>query len=212
MINIKFKGQGENGDWFVGMLSISQGCEGQPEEGWYISNSCGMPWAYKVDPQTVEVIRIRKPDSRFDFEKRLCPRVFGQEFRNPDLYLCRGPKCEIWIEDQGCAERMQAEYYKELCGPQKTADETLEGILKNIGSKDKTEEPGLEYCIDPKDLEKILDRKLTVKEYCFVTEVLDLKKGDIIHVTDKYNEVDADYRIIWMEGGACKIRLIKKKT
>ena len=53
MIAIKFRGIRLNGEWAYGLLAISQGYPGQPEAGCYISNSCGMPWAYSVRPETV---------------------------------------------------------------------------------------------------------------------------------------------------------------
>lgn len=49
----KFKGKNINGDWVIGLLSISQGVGSQPPIGWYISNSSGMPWAYHVRSETV---------------------------------------------------------------------------------------------------------------------------------------------------------------
>lgn len=53
MKEIKFRGKGINGEWYCGLLSISQGKPGQPAKGYYISNSVGMPWAYRVRPETV---------------------------------------------------------------------------------------------------------------------------------------------------------------
>ena len=53
MREIKFRGMRIKGEWAYGLLSISQGYPGQPEVGYYISNSCGMPWAYSVRPETV---------------------------------------------------------------------------------------------------------------------------------------------------------------
>ncbi len=53
MREIKFRGMRLNGEWAYGLLSISQGYPGQPKIGYYISNSCGMPWAYSVRPETV---------------------------------------------------------------------------------------------------------------------------------------------------------------
>lgn len=53
MREILFKGQSINGEWFEGLLSISQGLTGQPPKGSYISNKSGMPWAYNVRPETV---------------------------------------------------------------------------------------------------------------------------------------------------------------
>jgi hypothetical protein len=53
MREIKFRGISLSGEWAYGLLSISQGYEDQPESGYYISNSTGMPWAYKVIPESV---------------------------------------------------------------------------------------------------------------------------------------------------------------
>lgn len=53
MREIKFRGMDINGNWYHGLLSISQGYKGQPEKGYYISNSGGMPWAYQVRPETI---------------------------------------------------------------------------------------------------------------------------------------------------------------
>jgi len=50
---IKFRGKCINGEWVAGLLSISQGTLTQPEKGYYISNSVGMPWAYQVRPESV---------------------------------------------------------------------------------------------------------------------------------------------------------------
>ena len=53
MRDIKFRGLSVNGEWYHGLLAISQGHPGQPEKGHYISNSVGMPWGYQVRPETV---------------------------------------------------------------------------------------------------------------------------------------------------------------
>ena len=53
MRDIKFRGKSINGDWYYGLLSESKGYKSQPEKGLYISNQCGMPWAYQVRPETV---------------------------------------------------------------------------------------------------------------------------------------------------------------
>lgn len=50
---IKFRGQCINNKCVVGLLSISQGQTTQPLKGYYISNSCGMPWAYNIRPETL---------------------------------------------------------------------------------------------------------------------------------------------------------------
>ena len=69
MIRIRFKGQGESGEWFSGLLAISQGHRGQPEAGHYISNAAGMPWAYKVIPETIEIINRSKVDTDLNLKK-----------------------------------------------------------------------------------------------------------------------------------------------
>ncbi|MCY8704991.1 YopX family protein [Bacillus inaquosorum] len=55
MREIKFRGMGINGEWYTGNLSIikqrikSMGID----PGSYISNKAGVPFAYKVRPETV---------------------------------------------------------------------------------------------------------------------------------------------------------------
>ena len=53
MREIKFRGLSINGEWYHGLLSISQGYNTQPPKGCYISNKAGQPWAYQVRPETV---------------------------------------------------------------------------------------------------------------------------------------------------------------
>jgi len=53
MRKIKFRGKAVNGEWYYGLLSLSHAHNGQPPLGYYISNSNGMPWAYRVRPETV---------------------------------------------------------------------------------------------------------------------------------------------------------------
>jgi uncharacterized phage protein (TIGR01671 family) len=53
MREIKFRGKSINGDWYCGLLSESKGYNSQPEKGFYISNSAGMPWAYQIRPETM---------------------------------------------------------------------------------------------------------------------------------------------------------------
>jgi len=50
---VRFRGETINGEWCFGLLSESKGYKGQPEKGFYISNSAGMPWAYRVRSETV---------------------------------------------------------------------------------------------------------------------------------------------------------------
>ncbi len=54
MRQIKFRGITLGGDVVAGLLSKSHQKKGStPEPGFYISNSCGMPWAYAVRPETI---------------------------------------------------------------------------------------------------------------------------------------------------------------
>jgi len=53
MREIKFRGKSINGEWYYGLVSLSHARNGQPPLGYYISNSSGMPWAYRVRPETV---------------------------------------------------------------------------------------------------------------------------------------------------------------
>lgn len=50
---IKFRAMTVDGYWVYGLVSISQGKPGQPEQGVYISNKAGMPWAFLIDPKTI---------------------------------------------------------------------------------------------------------------------------------------------------------------
>lgn len=50
---IQFRALTINGEQVIGLLLISQGKQGQPPAGYYISNSAGMPWAYQVRPETI---------------------------------------------------------------------------------------------------------------------------------------------------------------
>ena len=126
MIRIRFKGQGESGEWFSGLLAISQGHQGQPEAGHYISNAAGMPWAYKVIPETIEIINRSKVDSRFEFEKKSCPFYDGK---------CGGTNCELWIEKHnGCARRIQAEATKGQHLNLERAADSLNSIQRTLHS------------------------------------------------------------------------------
>lgn len=53
MRQYRFRGQGIAGEWYHGLLAQSVGFPGQPDEGMYISNSAGLPYAYQVIPKTV---------------------------------------------------------------------------------------------------------------------------------------------------------------
>lgn len=51
MRKIQFRGMDLNGDWHYGLLSILN--TNNLKSGYYISNSAGMPLAYKIRPETV---------------------------------------------------------------------------------------------------------------------------------------------------------------
>ncbi len=50
---ISFRGMDINGEWHYGLLAESAGFSKQPEEGFYISNTAGFPWAFQVRFETV---------------------------------------------------------------------------------------------------------------------------------------------------------------
>jgi len=45
---MKFTAKMIDGTEVEGLLSVSQGHNGHPEKGYYISNSAGSPWAYRI--------------------------------------------------------------------------------------------------------------------------------------------------------------------
>lgn len=53
MRQIKFRGKSIAKEWHYGLLAQSAGFPGQPDEGMYISNSVGAPYAYQVVPESV---------------------------------------------------------------------------------------------------------------------------------------------------------------
>jgi len=48
-----FRGKSEAGEWHYGLLAQSAGFPGQPDEGMYISNMAGAPYAFNVIPESV---------------------------------------------------------------------------------------------------------------------------------------------------------------
>lgn len=50
---IGFRGKSAEGEWHYGLLAQSAGISGQPDEGMYISNSIGAPYAYKIIPSSI---------------------------------------------------------------------------------------------------------------------------------------------------------------
>jgi hypothetical protein len=76
-MDYKFKAQTVYGDWVEGYLSKAQGLQ-HIEYGFYISNSVGMPWAYKVKPETItsklieENEKLKKVvEAAMNFKKRV---------------------------------------------------------------------------------------------------------------------------------------------
>ncbi len=78
----KFRGQSVNGDWYDGLLSISQGNNLQPEKGYYISNSGGMPWAYQVRPETIELLHCPKCKNIRYMDRNEVEKIFRNKVSN----------------------------------------------------------------------------------------------------------------------------------
>lgn len=53
MRQIGFRGKSIAEEWHYGLLAQSAGFPGQPDEGIYISNTIGAPYAYQVVPESV---------------------------------------------------------------------------------------------------------------------------------------------------------------
>ncbi|WP_145333325.1 YopX family protein [Paenibacillus xylanexedens] len=53
MREIKFRGMGIDGGWNYGLLTVLERNYMRIEKGHYISNSSGLPFAYRVRPETV---------------------------------------------------------------------------------------------------------------------------------------------------------------
>jgi len=94
MREIEFKGMDINGNWYYGLLSISQGktTGHQPPKGYYISNRAGQPWAYNIRPETLgEYIGLKDDSDKKIYEKDIIAIEGGA---NP-------VKSEVFFED-GC--------------------------------------------------------------------------------------------------------------
>ena len=53
MNEILFRAKDISGEWRGGLLAESTGYPGQVEKGVYISNTVGMPWAFRIRPETI---------------------------------------------------------------------------------------------------------------------------------------------------------------
>jgi hypothetical protein len=98
MREIKFRGLTENGEWCYGLLSESKGYIGQPEKGFYISNSGGMPWAFQVRPETIgEYIGRKDKNKKEIFEGDICRSFLGE----PTLGIIRYINCAFVFTASG---------------------------------------------------------------------------------------------------------------
>ena len=76
---------------------------------------------------------MKKPDSRFTFEKGKCPHKANLI---PDE--CDGNKCEFWVVEQnqgrdlGCSIRIQAGATRNIAGSLRVIDKTLLQILGHL--------------------------------------------------------------------------------
>ncbi|MFW5804703.1 MAG: YopX family protein [bacterium] len=94
MREIEFRGKSVNGEWYYGLLSISQGKSGQPKKGYYISNKAGMPWAYQIIPETVGQYTGLKDN------KRTKEHPKGQEIYEGDILKISVDKDKVHNEWQ----------------------------------------------------------------------------------------------------------------
>lgn len=80
-MEIKFRGLNDSGkNWYYGLLSISRGLQGQPKVGYYISNRAGMPWAYKVIPETVgQYINVKDDDKKEIYKDDILANTCGRK-------------------------------------------------------------------------------------------------------------------------------------
>lgn len=132
---IKFKGLTINGRWVCGLLSESKGYAGQPEKGFYISNSAGMPWAYQVRPETVgqfiglyERVKVGEGDDYIDGKEMFVGDVQIGNFWNDGK--------DIYVKREGCIVFDRGICYLQEIGGKRTAPiDRYSKIIGNIHDK-----------------------------------------------------------------------------
>jgi len=83
-MNWKFRGLDINGKWYYGNLTIIETIKASISQGYYISNSVGMPYAYKIRPETATIFSGIKDKNGVEIYEgdRLGHRLNIVEFSN----------------------------------------------------------------------------------------------------------------------------------
>jgi hypothetical protein len=96
---ISFRGMDINGKWHYGLLAESAGFPKQPEEGLYISNAAGFPWAFQVRKETVgQCAGIRDKNGKWIYEGDIVNVVVQTEIDS--LFHFKEPV--VWNDQFAC--------------------------------------------------------------------------------------------------------------